>query len=235
MISNMQAVILAAGRGRRLAPLTDTTPKPLIEVQGVPLLKRLLSSLPKQITEVIIVTEYLEEKIQEEIGRAWNNISITYVSQGEYKGTLGALMAARDKIVDEPFLVMGSDDLFEAEELDSIAREKLAFGVHKKFLPGKEWLIIETDKTGRVISMRKPSDEEFREPQFMATGVYLLDKSIFEVPPYVLPNGELGLPQTLRPLFATKSFIAIEMKEWLQVNTHEELAYANQYLGKKHI
>ena len=86
-----------------------------------------------------------------------------------------------------------------------------------------------------VVSMRKPSDEEFKEMQYMATGVYVIDKKVFEEDPYILPNGELGLPQTLRKLFEKCDFKAVEMKEWLQVNTHEELAYANQYLGQKHI
>jgi NDP-sugar pyrophosphorylase family protein len=105
----------------------------------------------------------------------------------------------------------------------------------KKFLPGKEWLIIEVGADGGVVSMRKPNDEEFASPQFMATGVYMLDSSVFDAEAYVLPNGELGLPQTLRTFLGKKKFIAVEMKDWLQINTHEELAYANQYLGKKHI
>lgn len=231
----MQAVILAAGRGSRLAPLTDTLPKPLIEVQGTPLLERLLGSLPESITEAIIVTEYLEDTIKEYIGDTFNDISIIYAHQGVEKGTLGALMSAKSYLKDGSFLVMGSDDIFSQDELELVVKERFAFGVHKKFLPGKEWLIIEADENSRVLSMRKPNDEEFTHPQYMATGVYVIDKSVFDLEAYTLSNGELGLPQTLRKLFDTQKFVAVEMKEWLQVNTHEELAYANQYLGKKHI
>ena len=231
----MQAVILAAGQGRRLAPLTDTIPKPLIKVQGRTILERLLYSLPDEVTEVIIVTEYLEEKITEHIGDNYNNLNIKYAHQGEKKGTLGALISAKELLNDESFLIMGSDDLFNKAELSRIVKNKYSFGVHKKFLPGKQWLIIEVGNNNKVTSMRKPTDEEFRNPQYMATGVYVTDKTIFDVEPYILANGELGLPQTLRGLFGTKEYMAVEMKDWLQINTHEELAYAEANLGKKHI
>jgi glucose-1-phosphate thymidylyltransferase len=130
----MQAIILAAGKGSRLSPLTDNLPKPLIDIQGIPILERLLSTLPKSITEVIIVTEYLEEKIKGYIGDWFNDIDIVYAHQGEQKGTLGALISAKEYIKEEPFLVIGSDDLFSKEELEEIVLNELAFGVHKKIL-----------------------------------------------------------------------------------------------------
>ena len=132
-------------------------------------------------------------------------------------------------------MVMGSDDLFNKKELEEISQKKLAFGVHKKFLPGKEWLIVDVDETSCVRGLRKPSDEEFKTEQFMATGVYVLDESFWQYPAAQLANGEYGLPQTMRPMMLEQSIEVVEMKDWMQINTHEELAYAEKYLGKKHI
>lgn len=230
----MKAVILAAGKGRRLSPLTDTTPKPLIPVLGVPILERLLQNLPDEITEVYIVVDYLKEKIQRYFGNGYRGIKITYIDQGEKTGTYGALHSAGYHLRKSRFLVMGSDDLFNKDELTELIKHPLAFGVHKKFLPGKDWLIIE-ESGGFVKSMRRPSDEEFKEMQYMATGVYVLDETIWNYEPYKLDNGEYGLPQTMRPMLLGKDFVMVEMKEWLQINTHEELAYAESHLGKAHI
>lgn len=230
----MKAVILAAGKGRRLSPLTDKKPKPLIEVLGIPILERLLQSLPPEIDDVYIVVDYLKEQIEQYFKEDYKGIKITYVEQGEMTGTYGALYSAKDSLQSGKFLVMGSDDLFNQKELSNLISHPLAFGVHKKFLPGKEWLIIEPFE-GHVKSMRRPSDDEFKEQQFMATGVYVLDETFWKYEPYKLSNGEYGLPQSMRPMLLEKDFALVEMKEWLQINTHEELAYAESYIGKKHI
>lgn len=231
----MQAVILAAGRGRRLAPLTDTIPKPLIEVQGTPIIVRLLELLPESIVDVVIVAEYLEEQLKNKLGVSYKNRCLHFVTQGEKKGTYGALFSARKALKPGSFLVMGSDDLFNQKELEEICSKKLAFGVHKKFLPGKEWLIVEVDKEKSVRGLRRPNDEEFKSEQYMATGVYVLDETFWNYEPVQLPNGEYGLPQTLRPMLLEKNVEMVEMKDWMQINTHEELAYAEEYLGKTHI
>jgi NDP-sugar pyrophosphorylase family protein len=64
----MQCVILAAGKGTRLRPLTDNLPKPLVKVAGKTLLDHIVSSLPSAVDELIIVTGYLEEQIKAHCG-----------------------------------------------------------------------------------------------------------------------------------------------------------------------
>jgi UDP-N-acetylglucosamine diphosphorylase / glucose-1-phosphate thymidylyltransferase / UDP-N-acetylgalactosamine diphosphorylase / glucosamine-1-phosphate N-acetyltransferase / galactosamine-1-phosphate N-acetyltransferase len=231
----MQAVILAAGRGSRLAPLTDTVPKPLLKISGKSAILHLLEALPEKITDIIIVTKYLENVIKETIGDVHNGRKITYVTQGDMSGTYAALLAARPYITTGSFLVMSADDILGKQYLEEMVKYPLSFGVHKKFLPGKEWLIIESDSEMNVRSMRKPTDEEFKHMQFMATGTYVLDGSFWEYDPILLVTGEYGLPQTMRPMLLSKNVHMVEIEDYLQINTHEEFAYANQYFGKKHI
>lgn len=232
MLRTMQAVILAAGRGSRLSPLTDTAPKPLIPVAGKPILKQLIESLPDEIDEIIIVTGYKGETIQDYFGTHCNGKTIRYVKQGEMCGTYGALLSAKDLISTEPFLVMGADDIQDKEALRRIIKHPLAFGVHHKPLPSKDYLIVDIHHM-HVRGMRKPTDVEYEESQPMATGIYVLDNRVWNYEPVEVKGGEYGLPHTLRPMLLEYDFTAVEMPEWIQINSHEELAYAETELLKK--
>ena len=77
----MQCVIIAAGRGTRMRPLTDTTPKPLLKVCGKAVLDHIVEALPTQITELIIVTGYLGEQIREHCGEEFYVRPVTYLEQ----------------------------------------------------------------------------------------------------------------------------------------------------------
>jgi NDP-sugar pyrophosphorylase family protein len=61
----MKAIILAAGRGTRLQPLTNTIPKPMIQICGKPILEYLMESLYSSVTEIILVVKYKEDIIRE--------------------------------------------------------------------------------------------------------------------------------------------------------------------------
>ena len=118
----MKAVIVAAGRGKRLMPLTANTPKPLIPVQGTPLLDYLLRGLKwSGITDVIIVVRYLGEKIEEAYGDGSSiGMHIEYAYQEGLSGTGSALLAVEGKTGSEPFLLMWGDVLSNPENYKRI-------------------------------------------------------------------------------------------------------------------
>ena len=107
----MKAMILAAGRGERLRPLTDTTPKPLIKVAGKLLIEYHIYNLAKAgITEIIINTAWLADKIHDELGDGSKyNVSIQYSDEGEALETAGGIIKALPLLGNEPFLVVNGD------------------------------------------------------------------------------------------------------------------------------
>ncbi len=112
----MQAVILAAGRGKRMGTLTATVPKPLLKYGEQTLLEQKLAILPKTVSEIIIVIGYLGEKIVAQIGDSYKNIPIRYVQQTELTGTAGALWLCKEFLYG-PFIVLMSDDVYHPTDI----------------------------------------------------------------------------------------------------------------------
>ena len=113
----MQAVILAAGEGRRMRPLTESTPKPLLEVCGRPLISYTFAALPDVVDEVVMVVSYLKEKITAYLGSTFEGRKIHYVEQRKLEGTGKALFEARPLIKDR-FLVLMADDIYFKEDIE---------------------------------------------------------------------------------------------------------------------
>ncbi|MBU2887590.1 nucleotidyltransferase family protein [Gilvimarinus agarilyticus] len=107
----MKAMILAAGLGKRMRPLTDTLPKPLIPVRGKPLIEWHLERLADaRISEVLINISYLGDKIRQALGDGsrWG-LQITYSEESEPLETGGAIRYAAHWLGDEPFLLVNAD------------------------------------------------------------------------------------------------------------------------------
>lgn len=107
----MKAFLLAAGRGERLRPLTDSTPKPLLDIGGTTLIEHQLEKLVQVgISEVVINLRHLGNQIQSKLGdgRAYG-IRIEYSVETQKLETGGGIKNALSKLGDEPFLVVSAD------------------------------------------------------------------------------------------------------------------------------
>jgi N-acetyl-alpha-D-muramate 1-phosphate uridylyltransferase len=121
-----KAMILAAGRGERLRPLTDKTPKPLIKVAGRSLIEYHLENLAAAgYNEIIINTAWLAEKIHQQLGDGSDyGVSVQYSDEGEALETAGGIINALPLLGDKPFLVVNGDiwcdfDFSSLPELDN--------------------------------------------------------------------------------------------------------------------
>src|SRR3989344_8985294 len=108
----MKAIILAAGEGKRMRPLTLTKPKPMLEVLDKPLLHWIIDSLPEEITEIILVIGYKGDQIKKYFGNSFGGRKITYIEQKEQLGTAHALKLVKPILKNgERFIFMYADDL----------------------------------------------------------------------------------------------------------------------------
>ncbi len=117
----MKAVVLAAGKGVRLRPLTNTVPKAMVKLKGKPLLERTIIELKEAgIEEIIIVVGYLGEVIQKYFGESYEGTPIKYILQVEQKGTAHAIAHA-EEFIKENFLVLNADVLVEKDLFKELA------------------------------------------------------------------------------------------------------------------
>lgn len=173
----MKAIILAAGKGARMLPLTLETPKPLLKWKDKTLIQHAINVLPEEVDEVVIVVGYMEDKIRaffknKNIGR-----KITFISQKEVTGTAPALMLCKDNIKDEKFILMYADDIHDKESIQKLTSNDLAL-LTKKVLDPHAFGVIVTDKNDVITDIEeKPQNPK---TNMVAVGVYLLDYRILK-------------------------------------------------------
>lgn len=223
----MKAVILAAGEGIRMRPLTHNKPKPMIEVLEQPLLCHILKSLPEEINEIILVIGYLGDQIKNYFGEKFGRFKITYVYQQKKLGTAHALWLCRKQLQEEKFLILYADDLQSKDDIKKCMAYPLAILVKEVEDPQRFGVII-ADKTGIVLDMiEKP---EFPVSHLASTGVYVLDHRIFNYPARKHENGEYYITDSLAQLAKNHEVIAVKANFWLPIGYPEDLKKAEAAL-----
>lgn len=228
----MKAIILAAGKGTRLLPLTLETPKTLLKINNKPIIERIIESFPKEIDEVIIVVNHLKEKIKETFGEKFDNRKIIFVEQGEKSGTFGSIYSAKDLFQKgERFLVTNGDDLHDTEEYAECMKYPRSMGVQKKIMPN--YYSTQIDSEDYFVGFKPQTPEEKENGAFIVTGVLVLDTDIFNHEGVLLSTGEYGLPQTVLSQIETHPVKVVRTSGWLSINSHQELENAERHLSSK--
>lgn len=183
----MQAVIMAGGKGTRLSSITnDEIPKPMVKLNGKPILEYQLEMLKRNnIKELIFIVGHLGEKIEEyfQDGRKWG-VSITYIHEEKPLGTAGAFFYLKQHIEKTFLLVFGDLILdIDTERFERFHREhgaKLSLLVHPNSHP-YDSDIIQLGKNQRVIGCdSKNNIRDYYYKNIVNAGVYMLDSSILE-------------------------------------------------------
>ncbi len=183
----MKAIILAAGRGERMRPLTDTTPKPMIKVLGRPILDYVFDALPGEIDEVIVVVKYLSDQIFNFLGREYRGKKIHY-AQGSDKGTAYSFLAAKDFLKPgERFLLLHGDEFPERSDVEAVLKEPLGIIVFEYEFPKKAG-VAQLDEDGYIIEIEEKP--EFPKGNLVAGGIMVLTSDIFNYTPRPNAKGE---------------------------------------------
>ncbi len=240
----MKAVLLAAGAGERLMPLTATRPKHLIKVGGKPILQFCLEAIKKAgITEAIIVTHYMGDAIRSHFGDGEKlGLQLSYVEQKEILGTGNAAEVAKP-YVDGDFVLIYGDLLFGQDSVkDVVAQFKkgktaAVMAVVPVARP-ENYGIIEQDIDGNVKRIvEKPAAG--KEPSNLANaGIYAFSKDVFDKlkQTKVSVRGEWELTDAITMLAEEgKTVLAAQLNrdDWFDVGRPWDLLDANNWALKR--
>jgi len=222
----MQCIILAAGKGSRLRPLTEHTPKPLVQVNGKALLDHIIDALPSAVEEIIMVTGYLEEQIREHYGSEYAGRKITYVHQEEQKGTGHALWLCKD-LIHGRFLFMFADDIHGKKDLAQVTSFERGMLVLQTDTPERFGIVTKHSDGTMADFIEKP---EHPPSNLASTGVFVLDEHIFEYKPTVETNGEFYHTDMTREYAKKYPIRVVEQELWIPVGYPEDITRAEEIL-----
>ena len=231
----MQAVILAAGRGTRLQPLTDTIPKAMVSINGKPQLEILIEQLKTVgVNDITIVVHYMKDKIISHFGDGSRfNVKIRYVEQKEMKGTADAVKCTEPFVKDKRFFLIYCDSLFETDLLERLLKHKSdgVFTCREVKDPSSFGiLMLEGNKVVKFVE--KPENP----PSHLASfSVFIMTSKIFQACEKIKPGpkGEYWLTDAIQLLIDEGITFEYEVsKHILDIGTHEQLAEA-QDLARK--
>jgi len=226
----MQCVILAAGEGIRMRPLTLTAPKPMLKLNGKPILEYIFESLPDEITEVILVIGYLGDKIKGYFGDEFCGKKIKYVFQKEKSGTYKALELCKEYLDDDSFLMLYADDLHSPLNFKRcIDKKPLCVLLHNQANNPERFgvVLLNEDKTIKAIE-EKPDKPK---SNLVSCGPVCLDKRIFSYPPKPASNREYYLPESVSKLAKVFKINTAETDWWIPIGYPEDLKRAEEFLN----
>jgi bifunctional UDP-N-acetylglucosamine pyrophosphorylase/glucosamine-1-phosphate N-acetyltransferase len=214
----MDAIILAAGLGTRLRPHTLSTPKPLLPIQGRPILDWSLGALPPAVDRVLVVVNYLAEQIEAYLARQQHFRHWEAVRQEVPRGTGDALRSCQARLRSEHFLVLNGDDLYGAADLASLARCPAGVLVHPVDEPRRFGIAFLKADGSLEKLVEKP---ELDGRQLANTGAYVFPQTVFGTELKVSSRGEYEITDYVSALAREQTVAAVEAKFWLPIGTAE--------------
>jgi bifunctional UDP-N-acetylglucosamine pyrophosphorylase/glucosamine-1-phosphate N-acetyltransferase len=223
----MQCVILAAGKGTRLKPLTDNCPKPLVKVGDKALLDYIVESLPSAVDEIIIVVGYLGEMIREYCGEEFHGKKVKYVEQKVQDGTGRALWLCKGMLKGR-FLFMFADDIHGKNDIARVASYTRGILTKATDTPERFGVIVRNPDGTLAEIIEKPTHPP---SNLVSTGVMVLDEHIFEFEPVTPINGEFYLTEAIEKYARVYPVAAVEEEMWLPIGYPEDIKKAEEILG----
>lgn len=242
-MAKIQAVILAGGKGTRLAPLTDNLPKPLVKVAGVPILLYVLGHLKRAgLTNVAISVAHLGHMIEDALGDGSSlGMQITYLREPEPMGTGGWAKLIDWDTLDDHFLVLNADNMFwiDIDKLLSRHHDEQSIATLAAIeLPSADIMNYEilrpTDSKTRLEAWidRSRTTEELADKAsgFINSGWYVMTPRVKPFVADVVPySNEVHLWPTLATSGETIGFYHAT-EPWFDSGTHERLQRIEDFL-----
>ena len=219
----MKAIILAGGRGKRLRPITDYVPKPLIPINNIPIIEWQIKYLKKfNISEVIICSGYKTKMIEDYLNNKKLGVKITFSIEDKPLGTGGAIKKAGKKIKDKSFLVINGDTITNIDLKKLIKKENSIASIQLKTNFG----ILQTDKDKIIKFDEKKEINDI----WMNAGIYHLKNETLKELPVI---GDIE--KTLFPDYAKKeklSTIKFTNSKWYSIDSFKDVEECSLVIQK---
>jgi mannose-1-phosphate guanylyltransferase len=219
--NRLRALVLAAGLGTRLRPLTDVAPKPLLPVTGLPILGHTLQQLAAVGCEAAAVNlHHRGDQIRQRFGDSFAGMPLVYSEEPELLGTLGALHPLKEFLAEADMVLLINGDSLCRWPLKRLIRRYQATGAQASLLltaqapPADFGGGVGIDRTGRILSFR-PNDPEKGEVvrRYVFAGAHVISPRLLErvgpgrsdivrdlyIPLLAEPEGKLTSAVTTRP------------------------------------
>ena len=232
------ALLLAAGTGSRLYPLTKKEPKCMTSVNGKTILERLISNLnQKNIKRLVIVTGHLEQCIRDYLGDQVGELKIEYIFSPLYKTTnnIYSLWMARN-IINEPFLLFESDLVFDASLLDEmIYPDRIALAEMQPWMNGTCVTVNQSDMVHEFLTDEMDASDEIKHKtvNIYSFSVDSWDK-IINCLDIQISAGNVNsyYESVFVDLISNKDIalksVSFDSKPWYEIDTLEDLALAEK-------
>jgi len=238
----MKAMVLAAGQGTRLRPLTDNLPKALVPVAGRPMIDYALLLLRHYgIRDVIINLHHFGEQIERHLGDGKDfGLKIIYSNEPELLDTGGGLLKAKPFLDDGTFIVINTDALIDLNLADLIAFHKNVNAAATLVLRPDENAdrygsmdIDERDKICRFLNTKAPNPPSGPTRKLMFTGVQILEPSVFSFMDNDVEPRKFGTTKQTYPrmLAAGEALYGFHFEGfWQDLGTPERIKFVEENL-----
>ena len=226
----MKAVIMAAGKGTRMLPLTEKVPKVLVKVNKKPFLYYVLSRLKEAgFDEIAIIVGYKKERFPKFLKKY--GFVAELIEQDEQKGTGHAAKLAKKFAGKDNFILLGGDNLWSAKDLQSMPMKSgmcYVAGMHVDNPQQYGVLVVERDKLVKIIEKPKKFVGDL-----INTGLYKFTPEIFDALEKIKlsPRGEYELTDAIT-ILAEKGKVGVLRLEdyWLDLGSIEDIPKVEKFL-----
>lgn len=227
----MKCVILAAGEGKRMHPLTFTRPKVMLPIANKPILEwNLINAIEAGINDFIIIVGYKSEMVRNYFGDGMRwNVNIEYVNQGKAMGTAHAIGVVK-KFVDR-FIVLSGDTIFGKQDIENIIQKENSMGLIK-IENAEDYGIVETDGN-RIVKIYEKMQKPFTN--VINAGIYHFNKTIFDFIGKTKKSlrGEYEITDSINMMVKDSDIQGVFLSEWRDVVYPWHLLDANEEILKK--
>jgi NDP-sugar pyrophosphorylase family protein len=216
----MDAVILAAGLGTRLRPHTNTIPKPLLPVQGRPILDWIIAALPPQVDHLVVVTNYLAEQVDAYLAGQTHIKQWTTVRQDVPRGTGDALRVCKPHVTSDRLMVLNGDDLYGAADLALLASKPAGILAHP-VEAGRKWGVVFPKENDPGILDRLVEKPDMDGPALANIGAYVFPSEVFDIELKLSKRNEYEITDAVDVLAKRGPFHIVTATFWLPIGTVE--------------